>query len=230
MTRKLPQFGAVVLLVLGGLLVAGCATESHEALETYKPASAGTKYNGPKSTLTVGRFDNRSSYTRGLFSDGVDRLGSQAKTILVGHLQETGRFNIVDRENLEEIALEAKLKGKEQTLKGADFAVTGDVVEFGRKETGDRQLFGILGRGKKQYAYSKVTLNVVNVLTSEVVYSVQGAGEYALSNREVIGFGGTAGYDSTLNGKVLDLSIRESINRLVEGLEQGKWNPSGEAK
>ena len=212
------------------LFVTGCATESHEALETYKPVSAGTQYNGPKSTLTVGRFDNRSSYTRGLFSDGVDRLGSQAKTILVGHLQETGRFNIVDRENLEEIALEAKLKGKEQTLKGADFAVTGDVVEFGRKETGDRQLFGILGRGKKQIAYSKVTLNVVNVLTSEVVYSVQGAGEYALSNREVIGFGGTAGYDSTLNGKVLDLSIRESINRLVEGLEQGKWNPGQEAK
>ena len=212
------------------MFVTGCATESHEALETYKPVSAGTQYNGPKSTLTVGRFDNRSSYTRGLFSDGVDRLGSQAKTILVGHLQETGRFNIVDRENLEEIALEAKLKGKEQTLKGADFAITGDVVEFGRKETGDRQLFGILGRGKKQIAYSKVTLNVVNVLTSEVVYSVQGAGEYALSNREVIGFGGTAGYDSTLNGKVLDLSIRESINRLVEGLEQGKWNPGQEAK
>jgi curli biogenesis system outer membrane secretion channel CsgG len=212
------------LLLTGVVLFAGCATESHQALETYKPASAATPYSGPKSTLTVGRFDNRSSYIRGLFSDGVDRLGSQAKTILIGHLQETGRFNVVDRENLAEIAMEAKLKGKEQTLKGADFALTGDVVEFGRKETGDHQFFGIFGRGKKQVAYSKITLNVVNVLTSEVVYSVQGAGEYALSNREVLGFGGTAGYDSTLNGKVLDLSIRESINRLVEGLEQGKWN------
>lgn len=217
-------------LLLATLLFAGCATESHQALETYKPAAAATPYSGPKSTLTVGRFDNRSSYIRGLFSDGVDRLGGQAKTILVGHLQVTGRFNIVDRENLEEIALEAKLKGKEQALKGADFAVTGDVVEFGRKEIGDHQLFGILGRGKKQVAYSKVTLNVVNVITSEVVYSVQGAGEYALSNREILGFGGTAGYDSTLNGKVLDLAIRESINRLVEGLEQGKWNPGRESQ
>ena len=100
------------------------------------------------------------------------------------------------------------------------------MVEFGRKEVGDQQLFGILGSGKKQVAYSKVTLNVVDVLTSEVVYSVQGAGEYALSNREVVGFGGTASYDSTLNGKVLDLAIRESINRLVEGMEQGKWKPT----
>jgi len=98
-------------------------------------------------------------------------------------------------------------------------------VEFGRKETGDQQLFGILGSAKTQVAYSKVTLNIVDVTTSSVVYSVSGAGEYALSNREVIGFGGTAGYDSTLNGKVLDLAVREAVDRLVEGLEQGQWKP-----
>ena len=206
--------------------LAGCATESHQAVEVHKPAAAATVYTGAKNTLVVGKFDNRSSYMRGLFSDGVDRLGGQAKTILVGHLQETGRFKVMDRDNMDEIAREAKLKGQEQSLKGADFAITGDVVEFGRKEVGDQQLFGILGSGKKQVAYSKVTLNVVDVLTSEVVYSVQGAGEYTLSNREVIGFGGTASYDSTLNGKVLDLAIREAINRLVEGMEQGKWKPT----
>jgi curli biogenesis system outer membrane secretion channel CsgG len=218
------------LCLFAGVLLAGCATESHQALVTSKTDSAGTPYSGPRSTLVVGKFDNRSSYLRGLFSDGVDRLGGQAKTILIGHLQETGRFNVVDRDNMDEIAREATIKGQEQKLKGADFAVTGDVVEFGRKETGDVQLFGILGSGKRQVAYSKVTLNVVNVLTSEVVFTVSGAGEYALSNREVVGFGGAAGYDSTLNGKVLDLAIREAINRLVEGLEQGKWSPTRDAK
>jgi curli biogenesis system outer membrane secretion channel CsgG len=225
--KRLRNVSAVLLLGL-----AGCATESHQALEPSKPAAAATAeaYRGPRSTLMVGKFDNRSSYMRGLFSDGVDRLGGQAKTILIGHLQETGRFNVVDRENMDEIAREAKIKGQQQTLKGADFALTGDVVEFGRKEVGDRQLFGILGSGKQQVAYSKVTVNVVNVLTSEVVYSVQGAGEYALSNREILGFGGAAGYDSTLNGKVLDLAIREAINRLVEGLEQGKWTPGTAAR
>ena len=215
---------ALALLVAAGLV--GCATESHQTLTTQKTASAGTAYTGPRSTLMVGKFDNRSSYMRGLFSDGVDRLGAQSKTILISHLQETGRFKVVDRDNMDELAREAKLKGEQQTLKGADFTITGDVVEFGRKEIGDTELFGILGSGKKQIAYSKVTLNVVDVLTSEVVHSVSGAGEYALSNREVVGFGSTAGYDSTLNGKVLDLAIREAINRLVEGLEQEKWKPT----
>jgi curli biogenesis system outer membrane secretion channel CsgG len=55
---------------------------------------------------------------------------------------------------------------------------------------------------------------------------VQGAGEYALSNREIVGFGGTAGYDSTLNGKVLDLAIREAVDRLVEGIQNGQWRPA----
>ena len=62
-------------------------------------------------------------------------------------------------------------------------------------------------------------------MTSAVVYSTSGAGEYSLSNREIVGFGSTAGYDATLNGKVLDLAIREAVNRLVEGIEQGAWQP-----
>jgi len=225
------QFELRLTVIAGIALIAGalpgCATESHQALAVEKSASAATApaYNGPRSSLAVGKFDNRSSYLRGLFSDGVDRLGGQAKTILIGHLQQTGRFNVMDRDNMEENAREAKLAGRDQKLIGAQFIITGDVVEFGRKESGDQQLFGILGSGKKQVAYSKVTLNVVDVLTSQVVYTVSGAGEYALSNREVIGFGGTAGYDSTLNGKVLDLAVREAVDRLVEGAEKGGWSP-----
>ena len=120
-----------------------------------------------------------------------------------------------------ELQNEASIKGTSQKLKGADYVVTGDVTEFGRKEVGDKQLFGVLGRGKTQTAYAKVTLNVVNIRTSEVVRSVQGVGEYQLSNREIIGFGGTASYDSTLNGKVLDLAIREAVDRLGEAVDAG---------
>jgi curli biogenesis system outer membrane secretion channel CsgG len=215
-----------IFLGLAACVLAGCATESHQALKVEKPTVAAVAYTGARSDIAVGKFDNRSNYMRGLFSDGVDRLGGQAKTILVGHLQESGRFNVLDRDNMEEIAREAQLAGKQQALKGAEVTITGDVVEFGRKEVGDRQLFGILGSGKRQVAYSKVTLNVVDVLSSQVLYSVSGAGEYELSSREVIGFGGASSYDSTLNGKVLDLAIREAVDRLAEALDKGSWTPN----
>ena len=203
------------VVLLSASLLAGCASESSRSLEVAKVATYNTTYSGPKSAIAIGKFDNRSNYMNGIFSDGVDRLGNQSKTILITHLQQTGRFNVLDRANLTELTQEAKIKGQSQQLKGATYVITGDVTEFGRKEVGDRQLFGILGRGKTQVAYAKVNLNVVNVNTSEVVFSTQGAGEYELSNREIVGFGGTASYDSTLNGKVLDLAIREAVNNLV---------------
>ncbi|WP_180988472.1 CsgG/HfaB family protein [Pseudomonas protegens] len=218
------MLSAAALAVLTGM--SGCATESSRALPVEKVQSASQVWTGARVPMAVGKFDNRSSYMRGIFSDGVDRLGGQAKTILITHLQQTNRFNVLDRDNMGEIQQEAAIKGQVQKLKGADFVVTGDVTEFGRKETGDHQLFGILGRGKTQVAYAKVALNIVNISTSEVVYSTQGAGEYALSNREVIGFGGTASYDSTLNGKVLDLAMREAVNRMVEAIDTGAWKPS----
>ncbi|WP_024299236.1 CsgG/HfaB family protein [Methylomicrobium lacus] len=207
-------------------LLSGCASESHRALTPETVPSSMTAYQGVKHVLTVGKFQNRSAYMRGIFSDGFDQLGSQAKTILKTHLQQSGRFDVVDRENMEEIGQEAKIRGAEQQLEGAEVVLTGDVTEFGRRTTGDTQLFGILGYGKTQVAYTKVALNVVDVKTSKIIYSVQGAGEYELSNREVIGFGSQAGYDATLNGKVLNLAIMEAVNRLIEGMEHGQWRPS----
>ncbi len=219
---------SAVAIMAAVTVLAGCATEGSRALPITQTNAAITAraYQGPRSAISVGKFDNRSSFMRGLFSDGNDRLGSQAKTILISHLQQTGRFTVLDRDNMSEISQEAKINKQVQNLKGANFVVTGDVTEFGRKEVGDKQLFGLLGRGREQIAYAKVSLNIVDVSTSQVVYSAQGAGEYSLSNREVIGFGGTASYDSTLNGKVLDLAVREAVDNLVAGIESGAWRPA----
>ncbi len=217
---------SIYLLVLG--MFSGCATESHRTLQPQTTAAANTsaQYQGPKHTLMVGKFRNNSAYLRGIFSDGIDRLGDQAKTILKTHLQQSGRFTVVDRANLQEITQESEIRGIQQKLKGAEVAITGDVTEFGRRVTGDTQLFGILGHGKRQLAYAKVALNVVDVNTSEIIFSSQGAGEYDLINRQVIGTGSTAGYDSTLNGKVLNLAIMEAVQHLIDGLERGEWSPS----
>jgi curli biogenesis system outer membrane secretion channel CsgG len=217
---------STILATAAIAVLSGCQTvETAQSLPIQQVATANQPYHGPRTMIAVGKFDNRSAYMRGIFTDGVDRLGSQAKTILITDLQQTNRFNVLDRDNLSEIKQEADIKKQAQKLKGADFIVTGDVTEFGRKEVGDHQLFGILGRGKTQVAYAKVALNIVNIHTSEVVHSVQGAGEYALSNREVVGFGSTASYDSTLNGKVLDLAIREAVNHLVAAIDTGAWAP-----
>ena len=218
-----------ILLVaaLGSLSLTACSTtETSRTLQAPQvtAATAAVKYTGIKTPVSVGKFDNRSSYMRGIFSDNVDRLGGQAKTILETHLQQSGYFSVLNRDNLSELQQESGFSKSSQAIKGARFVLTGDVSEFGRKEVGDHQLFGVLGRGKTQIAYAKVNLNVVDVKTAEIVHSVQGAGEYALSEREILGFGSSASYDSTLNGKVLDLAVREAVNKLVLDVQTNTWS------
>lgn len=227
MFKIMPKYIVNSSITLSCIVIAslsGCtATTSSKVVETPKVNTYNSVYTGMRNKIAVGNFVNSSNFQRGIFSNGIDRLGAQAKTTLLSHLQMTNRFSVLDRENMKMLASEAALAGQEQNLAGAKYIVTGDVTEFGRKSIGDKQLFGLLGKGKSQIAYSKVTLNIVDVTTSEIVYSVQGAGEYSLSEREIIGFGSTAGYDSTLNGKVLDLAIRESVNNLVISIESGQW-------
>lgn len=216
-----------VALCTLAFVATGCATERSRTIETHQVEAASKPYSGPRHPLAIGKFKNTSTYLTGVFASDQDQLGGQAKTILKTHLSATNRFQLADRDNMEEIAREAQLAGKQQTLVGARFVVTGEVTEFGRKETGDKQLFGVVGRGKEQAAYAKVSLNVVDTTTGLVVFSTQGAGEYSLSTREVIGTGSTAAYDSTLNGKVLDFAIVDAVNKLVRGLETGAWTVSG---
>lgn len=217
------------LFILASLFIPACqSTETHRTLETATVATYGTDYSGPQEALSIGKFNNTSPYLQGIFSDGEDRLGNQARTILKTHLTQTGRFDIYDRENLEALSQESAFSGQAQDVQGANLVVTGQVTEFGRRTSGDKQLFGILGRGKTQVAYSKVSVLLVDVRTSRIVHSVQGAGEFALSDREVIGFGTSSGYDSTLNGKVLNLAITDAVNKMVEALESGAINlPEG---
>lgn len=222
--RRIKPFIVASMLAM----LAGCATESSKVIQTQKVVAAASPFVGKRVPVSIGKFENRSPFMRGVFSDGVDRIGNQSKTILISHLNQSNRFGVLDRENMAESSQEAKIKNQVQQLKGADYLITGDVTEFGRKEVGDHQFFGILGRGKEQIAYAKVTINVVDASTSEVVYSVQGAGEYSLANREIVGFGGTAGYDATLNGKVLDLAIREAVDKLSSAVDAGALSkPAG---
>lgn len=222
MTQK-----TLFVTALACLSLTACSTvETSKTIQSPQVTSATStvRYNGVKIPVSIGKFDNRSNYMRGIFSDNTDRLGGQAKTILETHLQQTGYFSVLNRDNLSALQQEAGFSKSNQAIKGARYVLTGDVSEFGRKEVGDHQLFGILGRGKTQIAYAKVNLNVVDVKTAEVIHSVQGAGEYALSEREILGFGSNASYDSTLNGKVLDLAVREAVNNLVLDIQTGKWS------
>ena len=172
--------------------------------------------------ITLGKVHDRSSYLRGIFTDNDNRLGNQTRDILKTHLATSDRFAVLDRENMDEAAFESELSETSRKLEGAEFLVTGAVTEFGRRVTGAKALGGLLGKSKTQTAYAKVSISLLDVRSSMVIRTFQGAGEVELSNAEILGFGSRAGYDSTINDKVLDLAIRETVRKMIAAHDAGE--------
>src|SRR5438552_7484335 len=105
--------------------VYGCATESSRSVEVAKVESAATPFRGTRVPISVGKFDNRSGFMRGIFTDGVDRLGSQAKTPPISPLQQPQRSIALDRENLAETKQEGRLKSRSQPIRAANSVARG---------------------------------------------------------------------------------------------------------
>lgn len=206
---SLPAF--ILAVFLGG-----CALETERAIDPRKVSLAGTKYEGPKETVSIDRFRCCATQTR---PSAAGRLEEQARALLLAHLQQTGRFRIL--ENREH---------PDQTTGGTSgptYIICEDIIEFGRKETTDWELWGILSGGRRQIAHAKVNILILHKNTGRVVSSAQGEGQCKFHSRNYAAFsvGGTSGYDSVLSGKVMDLAIVEAVNRLSKDLESGLLNP-----
>lgn len=214
---------APLVSALALTLVIGCAPQEHHRVLQPEVLPRTSDISVRPATVTIGEFTNRSTYMNGLFADAGDRLGKQAHQILTTHLSDSRAFHVVDRRNMEAMARESKYSGAAQKIEGAGMIITGAVTEFGRRETGTRTLGGLLQKSRTQTLYGKVSLSVVDVKTSRVLASYQGAGEYGLTNSQVLGTGGVAGYDSTLADKVLNLAIMEAVDKMVRGRAEGEW-------
>ncbi len=222
------RVGVSVLALLVACLVVtgntGCSVEeTHRTVQGPTVQSKGAAYTGPKHPIALGKIADRTPRAGGVFAEGVDRLGPQTRAILMTHLTQSNHFNVLDRGNLEEMSRETGFSGAEMKITGAKYLITGAITEFGRRETGGVALGGILGKSKEQLAYAKVSFTVVDVTNSQTVTAVQGAGEYQLGNKEVLGFGTKAGYDATLADKVINLAVVDAVDRLVESVERGEW-------
>lgn len=175
-----------------------------------------------RTRIAIGRFTNESTYGTGLFTDqSGDRLGKQASDLLTNHLVETQRFVVIERPDLGRLQAEAKLMGLSEedfrrTLKGVDALILGSVAELGRETTGSSWF---VGRSKQQRARARVVLRLADPRTGEVFYTQEGSGEATIKASSTLGFGGSAGWDSTLDGKAIDAAIVNMMNNVVRTLD-----------
>ncbi len=222
---------ACILVCL--LFLSSCATIDHPRIEEIKgdkkkysktlqtKETLYSKKKGLKRKVAIARFSNETKYGQSFFLDSKnDRIGKQALDILSSKLIETDKFILLERADLDKINKELTM-GNYAALKNmADYLIIGSVTEFGRKDQGK---VGVFSRTKKQTAYAKVHLRLIDVRTGRIIYSEEGEGESFSEVGSVFGIGGRAGYDSAINDKALEAAITDLSSNIIENLLDRPW-------
>ena len=174
-----------------------------------------------KRKVAIARFSNETKYGNNFLQDGYgDRIGKQASDILAARLTETNKFIMLERSDFARIQDEVE-HGKVAAINvPADYMIIGSVSEFGRKDTSD---VGVFSRTKKQTAYAKVNIRLVDTKTGQVVFGTEGSGEAASEVGSTMGLGGRAGYDATLDDKAISGAITKMIGNVIDKLLDKPW-------
>lgn len=219
-----------IILAVVILIFPACATVQKPEVQVLKEEPKVSKTiakaqpdapKGLKRKVAIGRFTNETRYGQSFFIDKEDnRIGKQAVDILSSKLLETDKFILLERADLDKINKELKIGNVEPYRNMADYLIIGSITEFGRKEVSD---VGIFSRVKKQVAFAKVHIRLVDVYTGQLIYSEEGQGEAFSEAGTVLGVGSRAGYDSILNDKAVDAAITNLSSNIIEKLLDKPW-------
>lgn len=218
-----------LVLIITLFLLTSCATIEETKVHSPPASPANTKnqikvennQRGLKRKVAISRFSNETRSGQSFFLDANnDRIGKQAMDILSSKLFETGKFIMLERADLQQIQQELAL-GDSPTLKNsADYLIVGSITGFGRKEHSD---VGVFSRVKKQEAFAKVHIRIIDTYTSQIIYSEEGEGTAYNEAGTVMGVGGKAGYDSQLSDKAIDAAISDLASNIIENLLDKPW-------
>lgn len=225
-------YQSLCILVITSTFFTGCAIKQKERETLQTPTKNlpqiskslnidETKPIGLKRKVAIARFTNETRYGQSFFIDkNNDKIGKQAMDILSAKLFQSGKFIMLERADLSKIEDELKIGNLAKLDNSADYIILGSITEFGRKNTSE---VGIFSRVKKQEAFAKVNIRIVDVSTGLIIYSEEGKGIVHTVDGTVMGVGGKAGYNGQLNDKAIDAAISDLTSNIIENMIDKPW-------
>ena len=171
-----------------------------------------------KRKVAIGRFSNETQYAKGLFYDKEnDPMRKQALDILSSKLAASGKFILLEREDLDVLVKEA---GTDMNKIGADYIILGSITEFGRKTEGEQKVFSST---KTQTVEAGVSIRLVEASTGLIIYSDEAKGFAETSTKQTMGLGGSAGYDATLSDKAISAALSQLVENIINKCMDKPW-------
>lgn len=212
----------------------GCATQAPQVAQIEAPHSKSSLRSAQaevakqmpvspvlKRKIALGRITNETNYGQSLLRDSQnDPLGKQVTDLMGKSLTETGEFLVFERPDIGRVQAESRLVDSKLRLVGVDTLIVGSLAEFGRKTIGAS---GFVSANKKQIAFAKVDIRLVDTKTGHVFYSTAGSGEASTETGSVFGFGSQASYDGTLNDAAIRQAVGDAINSMTVELNKNPW-------
>ena len=171
-----------------------------------------------KRKVAIGRFSNETQYAKGVFYNKEnDPMRKQALDILSSKLASSGKFILLEREDLDVLVAEA---GEGMNKIGADYIILGSITEYGRKAEGEQKF---LSSTKTQTVEAGVSIRLVEAATGLIIYSDEAKGFAETSSRTTLGFGGTAGFDATLSDKAISAALSQLVENIINKCMDKPW-------
>lgn len=171
-----------------------------------------------KRKVAIGRFTNETQYAKGLFYDKEnDPMRKQALDILSSKLALSGKFILLEREDLDVLVAEA---GSNMNKIGADYIILGSITEFGRKAEGEQKVFSST---KTQTVEAGVSIRLVEAATGLIIYSDEAKGFAETTSKQTMGIGGSAGYDATLSDKAISSALSQLVENIINKCMDKPW-------
>lgn len=215
-------------------LLSGCAIqtppvaqkEAPQSIAEQKTAQQAAISQAPvvptlKRKIALGRITNETNYGQSLLRDNHDDpLGKQVTDLMSKALTESGAYLVFERPDITRLQSESQLTNTKLNLVGVDALIIGSLTEFGRKTLGES---GFVSGSKRQVAFAKVDVRVVDVNTGHVLFATSGAGEASTETASTFGFGSQAGYDGTLNDAAIRQAVSAAVSRLALEMSARPW-------
>jgi curli biogenesis system outer membrane secretion channel CsgG len=217
-----------LIILLMTFLVAGCVTTTPSVEKVNKPTIVQPQIQPVKIApvlkrkVAIARFGNEAQYSKSsLFGVNTNyNAEKQATDILSAKLTQSGKFILLERNDINLINKENERYNLASLNIGADYLIVGSVSEFGRKKMSDT---GVFSRTKKQTAYAKVSVRLIKVTSGEIVFAQEGSGEASSEAGSSFGLGKHVGYDSTLNDKAISTAISSVVDGIMQNLLNTPW-------
>ena len=147
----------------------------------------------------------KHSTEKGLFYDKEnDPMRKQAMDILSSKLAASGKFILLERDDLDILVSEA---GDAMDKVNADYIILGSITESSKTQTVE----------------AAVSIRLVEVSSGLIIYSDEAKGFAETTTKKSLGVGGTAGFDATLSDKAISAALSQLVENIINKCMDKPW-------